>query len=79
MMQTISLFLPGTLACESTINQNSKAIKFYNNFLNNSGIRAILLRGWGFSYFTVWMGFASTTGWICVYVVATYVIYNIRK
>ncbi|XP_037048976.1 ABC transporter G family member 20-like [Bradysia coprophila] len=58
-MQKISLFLPGTLACES--------------------IRAILLRGWGFSYFTVWVGFVSTSGWISVYVIATYIIYNIRK
>lgn len=77
-MQTISLFLPGTLACESKIYEIRRDI-FYNNFLIYAGIRAILLRGWGFSYFTVWMGFASTTGWICVYVIATYVIYNIRK
>lgn len=54
-------------------------VTFYIMSFIDSGIRAILLRGWGFSYFTVWMGFASTTGWICVYVIATYVIYSIRK
>lgn len=76
-MQTVSLFLPGTLACES------KFLKIWQSFLIImliiAGIRAILLRGWGFSYYTVWIGFVSTSGWICVYVILTYVIYTIRK
>lgn len=79
-MQKISLFLPGTLACESR--NESLVVVFFQILpilIIVAGIRAILLRGWGFTYYTVWVGFVSTSGWICVYVLATYIIYNIRK
>jgi len=29
--------------------------------------RSIVVRGWGFSHHFVWVGFASTFGWLCLY------------
>ena len=47
--------------------------------LPGDALRSILLRGWGLSYLSVWLGFFSTFAWICVYWSITFIYLKYNK
>lgn len=42
-------------------------------------LRNIMLRGWGISYFSVYIGFISTTTWIIIYLSLTTILFSLKK
>ncbi|XP_072049228.1 ABC transporter G family member 20-like [Amphiura filiformis] len=45
----------------------------------SEALRAILFRGWGLSYFTVWIGYVVTIGWSIVLLILSAIILKLRR
>jgi ABC-type multidrug transport system permease subunit len=47
--------------------------------LPGDALRSILLRGWGITHYSVWIGFVSAAAWTAIYWIITFTYHKLHK